>query len=371
MTLRYAPAAGTPTPDGFGTGPVRVVTFADTDSDGRPDHLDIDADDDGIPDNIEAQTTAGYIAPSGVGTAMTDANNDGLDDNFDAGVIAGGAPTGVGLTPANTDGDADPDYLDADSDDDGIADVDENGLAAAGGTVDADGDGLLDGFDRNADPNDAFVVDEGLGDITPAAFGDADGDIGAADGSGAVPMTADVDFRDNATPIIDLNTAATNADPDRDHSVGFIGAGAVAVTTATGATNAFGSDDISQMRIVPAGISDGAAERLLIDGNATFAMPLDGPDTTPQVVDIGGVNVQLTFVGGAVEVAPDPAGAATALPDATLATLLQSLRYDNNAATPTSGPGTDRTLTFTVTDGRTASPPGRGHHYQQRAAGGQ
>ena len=37
----------------------------DTDSDGIFNHLDLDSDNDGIPDNVEAQTTAGYIAPSG------------------------------------------------------------------------------------------------------------------------------------------------------------------------------------------------------------------------------------------------------------------------------------------------------------------
>ena len=45
----------------------------DTDGDGIADYLDIDSDDDGIPDNVEAQTTADYVAPSGI-----DANNNGL-----------------------------------------------------------------------------------------------------------------------------------------------------------------------------------------------------------------------------------------------------------------------------------------------------
>ena len=40
--------------------------LVDTDNDGYPDSIDIDSDNDGIPDNVEAQTTAGYIAPSGI-----------------------------------------------------------------------------------------------------------------------------------------------------------------------------------------------------------------------------------------------------------------------------------------------------------------
>ena len=44
-----------------------------------PNWLDIDADNDGLPDNIEAQSTSGYTAPSGV-----DVDSDVLDDAYDA-----------------------------------------------------------------------------------------------------------------------------------------------------------------------------------------------------------------------------------------------------------------------------------------------
>src|SRR5690606_15108831 len=82
----------------------------DSDGDGIPDYLDIDSDNDGIPDNIEAQTTLGYIPPSGV-----DANNNGLDDAYEQN-------GNLGLFPIDTDGDGMPDYLDEDSDDDGVPD---------------------------------------------------------------------------------------------------------------------------------------------------------------------------------------------------------------------------------------------------------
>ena len=104
-----------------------VFSYADRDSDldGIADRLDIDSDNDGITDNVEAQTTQNYIAPSGIGgtAAFSDTNLDGLDDNFDAGLIAGGSPTGIGLTLVDTDSDSEVDYLDLDSDNDGTEDL--------------------------------------------------------------------------------------------------------------------------------------------------------------------------------------------------------------------------------------------------------
>ena len=109
--------------------------ITDTDGDGIADYLDIDSDDDGIPDNVEAQTTADYTAPSGV-----DANANGLDDAYEG-------PGSLGLFPIDTDGDSLPDYLDEDSDNDGVPDNIE--------AHDADHDGIPDvtliGSDKDMD----------------------------------------------------------------------------------------------------------------------------------------------------------------------------------------------------------------------------
>ncbi|WP_149277599.1 T9SS type B sorting domain-containing protein [Pareuzebyella sediminis] len=114
----------------------------DTDNDGIADYLDIDSDNDGIPDNVEAQSTIGYIPPSGV-----DANGNGLDDMYE------GSGT-VGIIPEDTDGDGLPDYVDEDSDNDNIPDNieahdhDQNGIPEA--TLigsDKDNDGLDDGYE--------------------------------------------------------------------------------------------------------------------------------------------------------------------------------------------------------------------------------
>ncbi|KAA2217473.1 T9SS type B sorting domain-containing protein [Maribacter flavus] len=126
----------------------------DTDLDGYPDYLDIDSDNDGIPDNVEAQTTSGYIAPSG-----TDANGNGVDDAYETG-------GNLGLFPIDTDGDSLPDYLDDDSDNDNVPDSieahDQNHDGIADLTLfgsDQDGDGLDDGYE-GSNVNDIDVNDE-------------------------------------------------------------------------------------------------------------------------------------------------------------------------------------------------------------------
>ncbi len=121
-----------------------ALSLPNTDGRGPANYLDIDADDDGITDNVEGQTTTGYIMPSG-----TDADADGIDDAYDATTTIGGA----GIVPANKDGDAQPDYTDLDTDNDGISDLKEGygdpafTLTTAQLAADADGDGLLDVFD--------------------------------------------------------------------------------------------------------------------------------------------------------------------------------------------------------------------------------
>ncbi|MFP2996277.1 gliding motility-associated C-terminal domain-containing protein [Spongiivirga sp. MCCC 1A20706] len=117
-----------------------TTTFlCDVDGDGLPNSLDIDADNDGIPDNVEAQATTGYTAPSATGVVgQGDVGPTGIPTAYDQ---------VNGLTPENTDGTDNPDYLDVDSDNDGLPDVIEAGFTNFGITGDADGDGLDDTFD--------------------------------------------------------------------------------------------------------------------------------------------------------------------------------------------------------------------------------
>lgn len=133
----------------------------DTDMDGLENRIDSDSDGDGITDLIESQVTAGtLVVPVGV-----DSDQDGIDNAFDINCAPCGAVTGVPTVPVNTDAgfvisDLVPDYLDTDSDNDGLGDIiegwDTNGNYAPNVTplgTDADGDGLDDAFDDVVGPN--------------------------------------------------------------------------------------------------------------------------------------------------------------------------------------------------------------------------
>ncbi|KGL63158.1 T9SS type A sorting domain-containing protein [Polaribacter sp. Hel1_85] len=167
------------------------------DSDGLPNHLDIDADNDGIPDNVEFQSTIGYIAPSL--DPINDADGDGLNNAYDPDCTAvspcGDSDTvGVSLTiPNNHDGTDNPDYLDTDSDNDGVLDIEENGdsdTTLSGN--DTDGDGLDDNFE-GSDIYDGFVINDEI-DTPSVDLPDTDSDVFT---------TGDVDYRDDTDdPIV-------------------------------------------------------------------------------------------------------------------------------------------------------------------------
>lgn len=115
----------------------------DTDGDGIPDSFDIDSDNDGIPDAREWQSEQDYEIPSGF-----DINANGWDDVFENKVNP------YKFEAIDTDNDKIPDYLDEDSDNDGISDfieatdVDFDSLADYSFRYsDFDNDGLDDAFD--------------------------------------------------------------------------------------------------------------------------------------------------------------------------------------------------------------------------------
>lgn len=130
-----------------------VNDLSDKDLDGIPNQYDLDSDNDGIPDVVEAYgvDTNG----DGIIDNYTDTDNDGLSQNVDAN-NTGVAGSGNGLGVQDFDGDGIPNYLDLDSDNDGIPDIIE-----AGGT-DANNDGKVDNFtDANGDGLDDNLTGAG------------------------------------------------------------------------------------------------------------------------------------------------------------------------------------------------------------------
>jgi uncharacterized repeat protein (TIGR01451 family) len=150
------------------------LTMPNTDGSGLINPFDIDSDNDGIPDNVEGLTTAGYLLPSGLDTDL-----DGIDNSYDNFAGFGGD----GIHPVDTDSDTVYDYLDDDTDGDGLSDIIEgndynlNGLPDDLVTLtglDTDGDGLDNRFDANNSSSEATSAymgngGSGSGDATPGS----------------------------------------------------------------------------------------------------------------------------------------------------------------------------------------------------------
>ena len=108
--------------NGDGFDDIADTAIPDTDSDGVPDHLDLDSDGDGITDFEEAGgNQSNDIDGNGMIDVLTDADGDGLVDDYDP--DTGGEPLAV----PDTDNDGKKDFQDVDSDGDSINDSDENG----------------------------------------------------------------------------------------------------------------------------------------------------------------------------------------------------------------------------------------------------
>jgi type IV secretory pathway VirB9-like protein len=121
-------------------------TDADITADLLPDYRDTDSDEDGALDSDVAEGVGdddgdgipNYVDAASAGPGAGDSDGDGLLDNIEC-----------ELYPLCADSDADstPDYMEADSDNDGILDVTEAGTSG----VDTDVDGIPDLFDADSD----------------------------------------------------------------------------------------------------------------------------------------------------------------------------------------------------------------------------
>ena len=157
----------------------------DLDLDGAINSWDLDSDNDGIPDNIEAQTSVGFT------TASATVDGNGVPNNYNG-----------GLAVVDTDGDNIPDYLDTDSDNDGLSDTSEANITLT--NTDTDLDGLDDATDATSDSSD---VDGTINN--PNTLPDADNDLGVNGG--------DVDFRDTTDSDFDNDGIADGIDLDDDN----------------------------------------------------------------------------------------------------------------------------------------------------------
>ncbi len=130
-----------------------AFVIQDTDADGTPDCTDtcpgdnsVDTDGDGIPDACDNCNGNGFKSPTkdtdsdGVADACdADSDNDGIAD------VVEDANNDGDPTNDDFDGDGVPNYQDLDSDNDGINDINESGIdAATVATLDADNNGVID-----------------------------------------------------------------------------------------------------------------------------------------------------------------------------------------------------------------------------------
>lgn len=205
--------------DGNNDGQPDDFPQGDFDGDGILDVYDLDADNDGIPDLVEAGGTDtdgdgqvdAFADADGDGfhdPIDGDPDNDGIADNFNNALVLTGADNDNDGAPdsypnADADGDGLLNHLDLDADNDGIPDVVE-----AGG-VDADGDGVIDGFsdtdnDGFYDAVDGDVGNDGTAENTAGALV-VTGPDGNNDGHPDSYPTADADG-DNYLNAYDLDS---------------------------------------------------------------------------------------------------------------------------------------------------------------------
>ncbi len=124
-----------------------VLQAVDTDNDGTPDFRDTDSDNDSIMDLDETQND--YDTDGLANYRDLDSDGDCVPDQNEK----------RGQPPADTDGDHHPDFLDRDSDDDGVLDVAE----------DANCNGVRDGNESNAVNGD--TDGDGVSDLVEVAAG--------------------------------------------------------------------------------------------------------------------------------------------------------------------------------------------------------
>ena len=286
--------------------PDTVEGSGDSDGDGIPDYFDLDSDNDGIADIVEAGGTD--ADGDGLVDSFTDTDNDGLHDPYD------GDNGGTAITPTDADGDGLADYLDLDSDNDGIADIVEAGGTDTDGngtvdvTTDTDGDGFADTHDTDNGGTPIPTTDTDLDGVADYLDLDSDNDgiydiveggDGASDTNGdGVVDNNDTGFADaNNNGMADNTESTTAPDSDTDGIADYL---------------ELDSDNDGCNDVAEAGYTDANGDGIL--GAATPTFNANGTvDTTG--TSSGGYNTPVDIDGNSVadytEVGPNNASAET------------------------------------------------------------
>lgn len=199
-------------------------SLCDRDSDGIADVFDLDADNDGIPDVVEAGLGNTTNGKAKINIAWLDANANGLHDSAES----------ISALPAlDSDGDGVPNYIDLDSDNDSLFDVDESGAGNTSSGVPnefTNGDGDISGDGRGDGPeseefrskdsdgngvNELYgdgildIYDYGIG----ATFNDKYGNLnqGISSGNAATTYLKDTDL-DGTPDYLDVMSNGTTHD---------------------------------------------------------------------------------------------------------------------------------------------------------------
>lgn len=255
------------------------IKINDYDQDGLTNDYDLDSDGDGIPDNVEYQATAGYIAPG----ANTDVDGSGVLTAYSTPLPA----------PINTDGDAFYDFLDPDSDNDGVLDKNENGLTLTG--ADVDNDGLDDGADADiassAGSVNGQVVDVSDNVTLPGAnTGEGDYRFLDFDGDGELDVN-DLDF-DNDGILNTVEMSASLLTSETNGSFGSTISGATDVEgDVVGYSYATTNTDEGQYAIINKNITWNASHAALWD----YTGHTDGSNTDPFLAVNGGTSMGVFY----------------------------------------------------------------------------
>jgi gliding motility-associated-like protein len=257
-------------PSGGGT----PLPTENTDSQNGANYLDIDSDNDGIVDNIEAQSTATFIAPVG-----NDTDGDGLDDSYDL------DNSGIVIIIANSDGVDNPDYLDLSADNDFYFDAVEgwdydgdNFADVIFSGQDLDGDGLDDNYD-----SDDFSHNPTNGQ-TPVSFPNLD-----------TPLSAELDWREFIAILNFPPTAANDSLVINEDDIAII-------NITVNDSDSDGTIDLSTVDLDPS--FTGIQNSYPVSGEGNYTVDINGNVTFTPVQDFNGIaaplNYRVTDNGGAL-----------------------------------------------------------------------